>query len=103
MVFTTIRALGNICYENEEASELVDKVGIAGILTVLRGDSKRDNSNLTTKVSGLLVNLLNTHESLPKTALKEGVLPIVENLLQKYKVVLDIYCQSSSFECYNKL
>ncbi|KAL1489153.1 hypothetical protein ABEB36_014094 [Hypothenemus hampei] len=85
LTFTTIRALGNICYENEEASELINKVGIDGILAVLRDDSKRDKDNLTIKVSGLLVNLLSTHEDLPKTALKCGILTVVEQLLVKYK------------------
>ncbi|XP_066151798.1 GTPase-GDP dissociation stimulator vimar [Euwallacea fornicatus] len=85
LIFTTIRALGNICYENEEASNLVNNVGIESIFKVLRSDSKRQSDSLTVKASGLLVNLLSTHDNLPKTALKGGILSVVEKLLSKYK------------------
>lgn len=85
LIFSTVRALGNICYDNEQGSELINKLGIDSILEVLRSDSKRDNDSLTTKVSGLLVNLLNTHDDLPKAALNGGILPIVKTLLIKYK------------------
>ncbi|XP_050297947.1 GTPase-GDP dissociation stimulator vimar [Anthonomus grandis grandis] len=89
LLFTTIRALGNICYENEEASNLIDKVGIESILRLLRDDAKRSNDALTIKVSGLLMNLLSTHDNLPKTALKGGILPVLERLLIKYKEPLE--------------
>lgn len=61
-------------------------MGIDSILAVLRDDAKRENNDLTTKAAGLLVNLLSIHDTLPKTALKDGILPVVERLLLKYKV-----------------
>ncbi|KAF7278650.1 visceral mesodermal armadillo-repeats [Rhynchophorus ferrugineus] len=85
LTFSTVRALGNICYENKDASEYVYEAGITSILENLRNDSKRQDNTLTTKLSGLLVNLMSTHDDIPKAALDGGILPIVKALLTKYK------------------
>ncbi|CAG9767174.1 unnamed protein product [Ceutorhynchus assimilis] len=81
LIFATIRALGNICYENKEACQLIDKAGIDSILRLLKNDSKTD---LTIKICGLLINLISS-DSLPKTALNGGILSTIETLLDKYK------------------
>lgn len=78
--------MGNICYENKDASEYVYEIGINNILENLRNDSMHQDKSLTTKVSGLLVNLMSTHDDIPKAALEGGILPIVKALLIKYKV-----------------
>lgn len=85
IVINTIRALGNICYENEKACDIVEKSGIDCVLNVLKNDHQRDDSTLTTKASGFLLNLLSTSEQLPRIALKNGILNILETLLTKYK------------------
>lgn len=84
VVFNSIRALGNICYENEEACDLVDKIGINNILMILKNDDKRNDQILTTKVSGLLLNLISLHDGLSRTVLKNEIIPVLEKLLIKY-------------------
>lgn len=84
VVFNSIRALGNICYENEEACNLIDKVGINNILMILKNDDMRKDQSLTTKVSGLLLNLITLHDGIPQTALKNDIVPVLEKLLVKY-------------------
>ncbi|KAJ8950000.1 hypothetical protein NQ318_002411 [Aromia moschata] len=84
IVFNSIRSLGNICYENEEACNIIDKIGIDSILMILKKDAERDDKSLTTKVAGLLVNLFTLHDGLPRTALKNEIIPVLEQLLLKY-------------------
>ncbi|XP_018575957.1 rap1 GTPase-GDP dissociation stimulator 1 [Anoplophora glabripennis] len=84
IVFNSIRALGNICYENEEACNLVDKIGINNILMILKNDDKRNDQSLTTKVSGLLLNLISLHDGLSRTVLKNEIVPVLEKLMIKY-------------------
>ncbi|XP_019760839.1 rap1 GTPase-GDP dissociation stimulator 1-B [Dendroctonus ponderosae] len=86
LTLEAVRALGNICYENEDACKLVEKEGIDSILTLLRDDSKREDDNITTKVSGLFATLINMNDNVPKAALDGGILTVVEHLLLKYKV-----------------
>ncbi|KAJ8915842.1 hypothetical protein NQ315_004655 [Exocentrus adspersus] len=89
IVFNAIRALGNICYENKEACSLVEKVGISNILQILRDDDKRKDQLLTTKTSGFLLNLVNVHDGLCQTILKNEIMPTLEKLLTKYSKTSD--------------
>ncbi|KAJ8974608.1 hypothetical protein NQ317_019353 [Molorchus minor] len=84
IIFNAIRALGNICYENEEACNIIDKIGINNIILILERDSERDDNSLTTKATGLLVNLFSLHDGLPRTALKNGIITTLEQLFLKY-------------------
>lgn len=85
VVLSSIRALANICYENDEARKIIDKEGLLTILALLEADRKRENgSSLTLKSAGLLVNLLMSNEDLQKVALTCNILNIVEDLLGKY-------------------
>ncbi|RZC32954.1 rap1 GTPase-GDP dissociation stimulator 1-B [Asbolus verrucosus] len=84
LVVSTIRTLGNICYENEEARKIVDKKGLSTVISMLEADSSRQNNLLTLKVSGFLVNLLNENEELQKAALKLNIVDVTEKVLNEY-------------------
>lgn len=84
ITINSIRALGNICYENEAACSIIDKIGANKLLSILKEDCYRENNELTTKTAGLLLNLFNYSDNLIKSSLKNGILPIVEKLLLKY-------------------
>ncbi|XP_060522206.1 GTPase-GDP dissociation stimulator vimar [Cylas formicarius] len=77
----SVRALANICYENEEGCGLIDDID--AIFSLLQ--KARDDDPFATKVCGLLVNLLHGRDGLCEAALRAGVLPAIERLLAKYK------------------
>lgn len=89
VVVNTIRALGNICYENETACNLISEGDFLVLLNILKKDPERKSNSLTTKTCGLLVNLLTSSENLPRVALKNDVLKVLEDLLEKYKQDID--------------
>jgi hypothetical protein len=84
LIVSTIRALGNICYENDEARQIIDKKGLSTVISILEADCSRKNNLLTLKVSGFLVNLLTSNDELQKAALKLNIVDIVEKVLNKY-------------------
>lgn len=84
LTFNTVRALGNICYENDEACNIMDKIGLENIISLLQKDFTRSNNQLTTKLLGLLVNLFSQQEELCRSALKSGMMYILNQLLLKY-------------------
>ncbi|CAG9864450.1 unnamed protein product [Phyllotreta striolata] len=84
IVINSIRALGNICYENEEACNIIDKIGVDKLQFILKDDASRKDSELTSKTAGLFLNLLNMSSNLGKVCLKNGLFPIIEDLLAKY-------------------
>ncbi|EFA00118.1 GTPase-GDP dissociation stimulator vimar [Tribolium castaneum] len=84
LVIGAIRALGNICYENDDARRIIDKQGLATVISILAKDNNRKNNLLTLKVSGFLVNLLMSNDDLQKAALKFNIVDVIEKLLNKY-------------------
>lgn len=84
LVVGAIRALGNICYENEEARTIIDKQGLSTVISILEKDHNRKNNLLTLKVSGFLVNLLISNDDLQKAALKFNIIEVIEKLMKKY-------------------
>lgn len=95
VILNSVRALGNICYENEEACKIIHKIGTNKILNILKEDqdnkNKDVNSILITKTSGLLFNLLNMHEGLIRSSLNNGLMQIIEDILTKYSEELEKY------------
>ncbi|KAL3275534.1 hypothetical protein HHI36_020293 [Cryptolaemus montrouzieri] len=64
IVLNVVRALGNICYENELATKILNKEGLEKILTLFY-ELKQDNSMLLlAKISGLLLNIFISNEDL---------------------------------------
>lgn len=84
LTFNVIRAVGNICYENEEACSIIHKLGLEQLLKVLKDDCKRENNQITTKILGLLMNLFTLHDELCRSALHSGIILIFDDLLLKY-------------------
>ncbi|KAK1123834.1 hypothetical protein K0M31_008524 [Melipona bicolor] len=82
----TSRALGNICYENENGKKFVeDKNGLISILAVLeKSITLKDVEGapfLRNVAAGLLLNFLD-RPSLHMEALKQEVVPIICNILE---------------------
>lgn len=84
LCFETVRALGNICYENEEACNIIEKTGLDTFLSILKDDENRKDSALTVKICGLLINLFTLHDGLVRVALKDDIMNILEKVLAKY-------------------
>lgn len=83
------RALGNICYENDKARNIMNENGaVRIILTVLEKSLQYPDSTQLMKVTcGLLFNYLISNEEAQKEALKLDILPIVERVVaQKVEV-----------------
>ncbi|XP_011305581.1 rap1 GTPase-GDP dissociation stimulator 1-B isoform X1 [Fopius arisanus] len=81
------RALGNICYENEQGKKLVQKNnGLPYILGVLRrGVRLEDNERaklLRNVAAGFLLNYLDDQEPLQKKTLADDLVPIVCDVLE---------------------
>ncbi|CAG9816384.1 unnamed protein product [Phaedon cochleariae] len=87
VIFNIVRALGNICFENEEACNIINKQGIHIFLEILKKNP--EDSPLLTKALGLLVNLFTLHEGLMKSALKNDLISTLEQLLHKYANLLN--------------
>ncbi|XP_076236295.1 visceral mesodermal armadillo-repeats isoform X1 [Calliopsis andreniformis] len=83
----TSRALGNICYENENGKKFVeDKNGLMSILAVLTKSVALKNVEgapfLRNVAAGLLLNFLVDRSSLHKEALKQDTVPIICSILE---------------------
>lgn len=82
------RALGNICYNNEDARNIIVKLnGVVTIINLL--DIKLDvNNELDVSVikfrNGLLSNYLLGENSLSEHAMKANILEKIENILDNY-------------------
>nr|XP_034184721.1 rap1 GTPase-GDP dissociation stimulator 1-B isoform X1 [Osmia lignaria] len=83
----TSRALGNICYENENGKKFVeDKNGLMSILAVLEKSVTLKNVEgapfLRNVAVGLLLNFLIDRPSLHKEALQQDIVPIICSILE---------------------
>lgn len=78
----TCRALGNICYENDNAREIMnDTSSLDSIIPVLETSLlNNDNANtqLTKVICGLLFNYLISNETAQKNALKTNLMSLIE-------------------------
>lgn len=92
VVLQACRALGNICYDNDEGREIVrSKQGMEQLLQLLQNllevDTRPDN--LHTVVSGCLLNLTDMQE-IQDQALQLGITDILLKYLQKFSDVDDV-------------
>ncbi|KAG1695322.1 Rap1 GTPase-GDP dissociation stimulator 1-B [Nymphon striatum] len=86
------RALGNICYENDDARlSIVNEKGVSRLLELLRGlcrpldpNSKINMNDLRSVATGFLLNLSNTHEESQGQLLDEGAIDILKNYLDQH-------------------
>lgn len=77
------RALGNICYENDEARKILNENnGVQNIISVLQTCSEDSGNTQLTKVTcGLLFNYLISNEDAQKEAFKLKVFNIIEKIV----------------------
>ncbi|XP_059471652.1 GTPase-GDP dissociation stimulator vimar [Neocloeon triangulifer] len=77
------RALGNICYENDDGRAQVLEVekGLETVLALL-SQAIKQNPQLKGVVAGFLLNLLAGQEETQKKALELGVVPILTDFLE---------------------
>ncbi|XP_053995605.1 GTPase-GDP dissociation stimulator vimar [Hylaeus anthracinus] len=83
----TSRALGNICYENENGKKFIDdNNGLTSILAVLEKSVTLKNVEgvpfLRNVAAGLLLNFLLDRSSLHKEALQQETVPIICSILE---------------------
>lgn len=92
VVLQACRALGNICYDNDEGREIVrSKQGTEQLLQLLQNLLEVDvrPDNLHTVVSGCLLNLTDMQE-IQDQALQLGITDILLKYLQKFSNVDDV-------------
>lgn len=92
VVLQACRALGNICYDNDDGRDLVRaKQGVEQLLQLLQNVLEVDSAprDLHTVVSGCLLNLTDMQE-IQEDALRLGVIDILLKYLQKYSDVEDV-------------
>lgn len=92
VVLQACRALGNICYDNDDGRDLVrSKQGVEQLLQLLQNVLEVDSApkDLHTVVSGCLLNLTDMQE-IQEDALRLGVIDILLKYLQKYSDVEDV-------------
>lgn len=82
------RALGNICYENENGKKLVrEQDGLKVILTMLKKSIALKNAEgasfLRNVAAGSLLNFLVDQEALHEEALKEDIVPTMCSILEE--------------------
>ncbi|KAG6804618.1 rap1 GTPase-GDP dissociation stimulator 1-B isoform X1 [Apis mellifera caucasica] len=87
ILIQTSRALGNICYENENGKKFIEnRNGLILILTVLKKSVTLKNeeslSFLRNVAAGLLLNFLIDQPSLHTKELQEKIVPIICNILE---------------------
>lgn len=79
VVYQTLRAIGNICFENESGCSLIGEGGLQQIIAKVQSK----NHDVVYAGWGVLVNLLTTSEALGKAALKLKILDVIEGVLSR--------------------
>lgn len=82
VVYQALRAVGNICFENESACSLIGEAGLQQILDLVKLNQNKKH-DLVYAGWSVVVNLLNTSEALVKTALKVNILDVIDKVLLK--------------------
>lgn len=81
-IYQSIRALGNICYENKDGCNLIGEEGLHSVLSILR-DCENYSETSNAAACGLLLNIITCSEHLRTVSCKCNLLMLVEKLLQK--------------------
>lgn len=86
LLWQTLRALGNLCFDNEEARNLINKDGLKYLLNVIDKYSSNDDEcskKIVATSCGFLYNLLMNCDDLQKASLAFNILDLVEKLFVK--------------------
>nr|XP_006813886.1 PREDICTED: uncharacterized protein LOC102806195 [Saccoglossus kowalevskii] len=89
VVLQTSRALGNICFDNDEARALIDQSGgLEKLMDLMKNRclSTSDNANqkLRVVVCGHLLNLTNSNESIHSKIFSLGAISALQEFLSKF-------------------
>lgn len=82
VVYQTLRAIGNICFENESGCSLIGEGGLRHILDTIQNYQSKSH-DVVYAGWGVMVNLLTTSEPLGKASIKLNVLDVIETVLTK--------------------
>lgn len=85
-VYHTFRAIGNICFENENACSLIGEDYLQRILNTIKCYQSKNQHDVVYAGWGVMVNLLTTSEELLKLSLKQDVLDLIESALSKTEI-----------------
>ncbi|XP_045463520.1 rap1 GTPase-GDP dissociation stimulator 1 [Harmonia axyridis] len=96
IVLNVVRALGNIFYENEDATKMLDKNDLDKILKMFYDLKPSDNILLLSKISGLLLNIFISNGKL-KFVDKNQILNHITSILEKQS---DIQNSDSTYNSY---
>lgn len=84
IAYQAYRALGNLCFENDEARKIVDKNGLETVVRSIKGclNAERDDKILTV-ACGCLLNILMSNDELQKASISFGVIETLEGVIRK--------------------
>ncbi|KAF5282253.1 hypothetical protein FQR65_LT14385 [Abscondita terminalis] len=89
IVLQTCRALGNICFENEDARLIIHQEGLLKLIEVIKRHSSGNNFKLLNVACGFLLNLLMNNDELQKCSIQNNIVSILEDVLRKTCVNLE--------------
>ncbi|XP_077999749.1 rap1 GTPase-GDP dissociation stimulator 1-like [Glandiceps talaboti] len=90
VVLQTCRALGNICFDNDEARAIIDQSGgLEKLMDLIKnrclsGDVNSENQKLRVVCCGHLLNLTNSNEGIHSKVFSLGAVSALEDFLTKY-------------------
>lgn len=83
VVYQALRAIGNVCFENEKACAIVGEEGLQTILLTINTYQEKGQEEIVSAGLGVTANIVATSEKLAKVSLSLNVLDVVENVLTK--------------------
>lgn len=83
LLIQACRGLGNICFENECAREVIGKDGLKILISAIDFCRTANDFKLQTVICGFLLNLLMGNDELQKIALECNVLNLLEDILKQ--------------------
>ncbi|XP_070544424.1 rap1 GTPase-GDP dissociation stimulator 1-B-like isoform X2 [Ptychodera flava] len=90
VVLQTSRALGNICFDNDEARAIIDQSGgLEKLMDLIKNrclsnDANSENQKLRVVCFGHLLNLTNSNEGIHNKVFSLGAVAALEDFLTKY-------------------
>lgn len=83
LTIQSCRALGNICFENESARELIGKDGLRTLISVITFGKVSKDAKLQMVACGFMLNLLMSNDDLQKAALEYDILSLMTDILNQ--------------------
>ncbi|KAF2883959.1 hypothetical protein ILUMI_22217 [Ignelater luminosus] len=83
LTIQSCRALGNICFENESARELIGKDGLKTLISVITFGKASKDAKLQMVACGFMLNLLMGNDDLQKAALEYDILNLMKDILNE--------------------